>query len=151
MDSKDIIETLNDLIETSKDGEYGFRTCAEHSKSADLRAVFERRAQDCASAVRELQAQVTQLGGKADDSGSASGAVHRGWVAMKGKLTGYDDLAMLEECERGEDVALERYRTAREKTLPEPVRSLVDKQYEGAKRNHNQVRDLRDQYRAVKV
>jgi hypothetical protein len=29
MDKGDLIETLNNLIETSRDGEEGFRTCAE--------------------------------------------------------------------------------------------------------------------------
>jgi len=29
MDQRDLIETINNLIETSRDGEEGFRTCAE--------------------------------------------------------------------------------------------------------------------------
>ncbi len=33
MDNKEVVSTLNDLIETCKDGEYGFRECAEHAKS----------------------------------------------------------------------------------------------------------------------
>ncbi|MGZ8198608.1 MAG: DUF2383 domain-containing protein, partial [Burkholderiales bacterium] len=36
-DTKDVIDTLNDLIETCKDGEEGFRTCAEDIKRADLK------------------------------------------------------------------------------------------------------------------
>jgi hypothetical protein len=30
MDNDDVIDTLNKLIETCKDGEFGFRACAEH-------------------------------------------------------------------------------------------------------------------------
>ena len=41
----EVISVLNDLIETCKDGEYGFRTCAEHVKSTDLKDVFLRRAE----------------------------------------------------------------------------------------------------------
>ena len=37
MTNENVIDTLNTLIETCKDGEYGFRTCAEHVKSAQLR------------------------------------------------------------------------------------------------------------------
>ena len=29
MDNQDVIATLNDLLEISRDGEQGFRTCAE--------------------------------------------------------------------------------------------------------------------------
>lgn len=147
MERDDIIATLNDLVETCKDGEYGFLSCAEHVRSPELRQVFANRATDCRSGARELQALVQSYGGQAEDEGSVSGAVHRGWVAVKGTLVGYSDLAMLEECERGEDVALARYRKALEKALPEPVRETVLKQLRGVELNHNQIRDLRDRMR----
>jgi uncharacterized protein (TIGR02284 family) len=75
--------------------------------------------------------------------------MHRGWVAVKTKLTRYDDPAVLEECERGEDTALSSYRDALDRDLPPPIRSLVDHQYEGAKRNHEQVRRMRDAMRSA--
>lgn len=151
MQNDDIVDILNDLIETSKDGEYGFRTSAEVLKTPDTRALFERRAAECRQAASELQALVRQYGGKADDSGSATGAMHRGWVAVKGTLTGYSDKAILEETERGEDVALESYRKALENQLPTELRAVIERQYEGVKRNHAQVRFLRDQARASSV
>lgn len=144
MDNKDVISTLNDLIETSKDGEYGFRTSAEHVDSPELAKVLAARADDCAQAARELQEQVVRLGGQPDTRGSASGALHRGWVAVRSTLSSYDDLSVLKECERGEDVAEARYRAAIEKPLPEPVHSLIERQYQGARRNHDQIRALRD-------
>lgn len=144
MTNDEVISTLNDLIETCKDGEYGFRECAEHVESASIATLLTRRADDCQEAARELQAQVLQLGGRADTGGSTTGAIHRGWVSVRGTLSGYDDLAMMEECERGEDAALARYRSAIKEDLPEPQRSIVQRQYEGVKRNHDQIRDLRD-------
>lgn len=144
MDYDNDVSILNGLIETCKDGEYGFRACAQQVKSAQLAAIFSRRAEDCRQAAADLQQQVVQLGGKPDTSGTTSGALHRGWVAIRSALTTYDDLAVLKECERGEDVAVASYRKALEKGLPEPVRTLVDRQYEGAKRNHDQIRALRD-------
>jgi uncharacterized protein (TIGR02284 family) len=149
MDTDDTIDQLNTLIETCKDGEYGFRTCAEHVKAPELRTLFNSRAQDCRQGAEELQQLVTSLGGKADTGGSASGAVHRGWVSVVGTLTGKSDQAMLDECERGEDAALERYRAALKEPLPAEVMSVVQRQYEGVKRNHDQVRTLRDKYKAM--
>lgn len=148
MDRDDVIDALNDLIETCKDGEYGFRTSAEHLKDAAIRESFMHRAEECRSGAAELAALVTGLGGKADDGGSATGAVHRGWVAVKATLTGYSDRAILEETERGEDAALARYRTALDNELPAEVRAVVERQYEGVKRNHLKVRTLRDQVKA---
>jgi uncharacterized protein (TIGR02284 family) len=97
----------------------------------------------------ELQVLVSQCGGKPDEGGSLSGAVHRGWVAVRGTLAGYTDLGMLEECERGEDVAKTRYRKALEQPLPEPIRTIIERQYQGVLRNHDQIRTLRDRYRAA--
>lgn len=149
MDRDDVIDTLNDLIETCKDGEYGFRTSAGHIQSAEIQQNFLRRAEECRTGATELQALVAGLGGKPDEGGSASGAVHRGWVAVKGTLGGYSDKSILEETERGEDTALARYRKALDETLPPEVRTVVERQYEGVKRNHALVRTLRDQARAM--
>lgn len=149
MSPEDITDVLNDLIETSRDGQYGFELSAEHATSLDVKNLFTDRARQCQAAVDELQIEVLQYGEKPETSGSVSGAMHRGWVAVRSKLTGYTDLAMLEECERGEDVAKARYRKALEKALPEPVRSIVERQYQGVLRNHEQIRILRDRFRAA--
>jgi uncharacterized protein (TIGR02284 family) len=145
MSHDDIVDTLNDLIETSKDGELGFTACAKHVKSTDLRDLFLRRAEECRAAAGELQTLVVEYGGKPDSGGSATGALHRGWVAVRGSLAGYSDHAMLEECERGEDAALARYRAAlREDGLPEAVRAVIARQQLGVQANHDQVKRLRD-------
>ncbi|HEX3494993.1 MAG TPA: DUF2383 domain-containing protein, partial [Methylocella sp.] len=44
MDNQDVISTLNDLIEISRDGEQGFRTCAEGVENPNLKAIFEAAA-----------------------------------------------------------------------------------------------------------
>ena len=149
MSKDDVIEVLNDLIETCKDGEYGFRACAEHVKATQLRQVFTSRADDCRQGAAELQSLVTRLGGEADTGSSVTGTVHRGWVNLKGLLTGDSDQAALNECERGEDAALARYRDAVKKPLPDDIALVVQRQYEGVKRNHDQVRKLRDQSRSA--
>jgi len=99
--------------------------------------------------VSELQVLVSECGGTPDDSGSISGAMHRGWVAVRGTLSGYTDVGMLEECERGEDVAKSRYQKALSRPLPEPIRAVVERQYQGVLRNHEQVKLLRDRYRTA--
>lgn len=143
----DAIDVLKDLVECCKDGEYGFRECAEQAKRQDLKTLFLQRADDCRSAAQELNQLVRQCGGTAEEGGSAMGAMHRGWVSIKSKLTSYDDKAVLEECERGEDNAKARYKKALEKPLPPNIRSVVERQYQGVQRNHDQVKMMRDQLR----
>jgi uncharacterized protein (TIGR02284 family) len=150
MENSRVVEVLNDLIETCKDGQYGFATCAERVKSASIKQVFTQRAQDCATAAVELQGLVQQYGGKAEQGGSAAGAVHRGWVKVVDAVTGSDDKAILDECERGEDAALARYRAAlKEDGLPAAVQAVISRQQQGAQRNHDQVKALRDGYSAT--
>jgi uncharacterized protein (TIGR02284 family) len=145
MNHDTIIETLNDLIKTSKDGEYGFTACAKHVSSADLRRLFTQRATECLRAAEELQSLVIQYGGEPETEGSNTGALHRGWVAVRGSLTGHSDQAMLDECERGEDAALARYRAAlREEDLPETLRAVIARQQLGVQANHDQIKALRD-------
>lgn len=147
-DRQDTIDVLQELVETCKDGEYGFQQCADHAKREDLRAMFRQRADDCRRGASQLQEHIRQLGGHVPDSGSAMGAVHRGWVATRAAMTSYDDKAMLEEAERGEDNALARYRKALEKPLPENVRQVVQHQCDGVQRNHDEVKRLRNEARA---
>jgi len=149
MDNDDVVDTLNKLIETCKDGEYGFRTSADHVKSEHLRTVFHERAESCRKGATELQELVGRFGGKPKDDSSPTGTLHRGWVSLKGKLSGDSDQAALDECERGEDAALARYRDAIKEDLPSEVAAVVQRQYEGVKRNHDLVRQLRDQHRTT--
>lgn len=144
----DLIGLLNDLVETSHDGEYGFRECAEHVKSQDIKTLLNRRSDDCRTAVVELQALIRQCGGEPDEGGTVSGAMHRGWVSVRGTLSGYSDQAMLDECERGEDAALARYRKALKENLPASVKAVVERQAQGVQRNHDQIKALRNSLRA---
>lgn len=144
MDKDDVIATINDLIETSKDGEHGFRACADGVKSPRLKTLFDEAAERCAKGAAELEAKVRKLGGSPATSGSVSGSLHLGWVNVKAAITGKDEAAILAECERGEDVAKEAYEEALQKNLPADVKAMVDRQYQVVKQNHNRVRELRN-------
>lgn len=147
-DDEEIVDTLNDLLESCRDGEYGFRECAEHARSEDIKVLLHRHSGECRAAGLELQTLIRQLGGKPDDGGSMAGALHRGWVSVRATLSAYSDQAMLNECERGEDAAVARYRKALKQNLPSSIRAVVEHQARGAQRNHDQVKALRDALKA---
>ncbi|WP_313116334.1 ferritin-like domain-containing protein [Ectopseudomonas guguanensis] len=147
-DRKDLVRTLNKLIETCKDGEAGFKVCAEDVKRPDLKQLFSQRSRQCGEAAAELQRTVLELGGEPEDSTSVSADLHRRWVDLKSLITGKDEEAILNEAERGEDVAKERYSEALTQNLPPEIRTLVERQYQGVLHNHNEVRALRDVARA---
>lgn len=149
VDNDDVVDTLNNLMESCHDGEFGFTECAEHVQAQDIKTLLLRHADECRGAAAELAGQVRELGGEPDEGGTTSGALHRGWVSVRSALTGYTDLAMLEECERGEDAALARYRKALKEQLPSAVRAMVERQAQGAQRNHDQIKAMRDALKAA--
>ena len=149
MENSDVVDLLNDLVEVSKDGEYGFNECAEHAKSANIKAALSSRARDCASGAAELQRLVGSYGGEAETSGTTGGAIHRGWVSVRSALTSKDDVAVLEEAERGEDSALKKYREAAAKAVPADVKAVIQKQLAGTQTNHDQIKMLRDSVKAM--
>ncbi|MEQ7917966.1 PA2169 family four-helix-bundle protein [Xanthomonas sp. WHRI 1810A] len=149
--NKEAISVLNDLIETSIDGEKGFHTAAEDAKNPEIKAYLLSRSTECKTAVAELQAEVRALGGDPETSSSAAGGVHRLWVELKSALSGKTDEAVLNEVESGEDHALKAYKEASqkavEKNLPVNVTSLIQRQLAGTQANHDKVKALRDSVR----
>jgi uncharacterized protein (TIGR02284 family) len=146
MATSDVIDTLNDLIETCKDGENGFRECADNVKSESLKTLFNTYAGHCAQSAAELQSEVRRLGGDPERTGSVSASLHRGWIDIKSALTGKDDDAVIAECERGEDVAMQSYQKALQANLPAEVRALVERQYSGVREHHDRVRALKSRF-----
>jgi uncharacterized protein (TIGR02284 family) len=148
LDNDDVVDVLNDLLENCRDGEYGFRACAEEVETEAAKQLFAARAAQCGQAEAQLVQLITKYGGEPADGGTAAGAIHRGWVHVKGSLGANSELAILESCERGEDTALARYRKALKENLPADVRAVVQQQADGAQRNHDQIRDMRNAARA---
>lgn len=148
MDNSTAIATLNDLIETCRDGENGFRTAAESLKNGHARGMFDRYSRQRGEMARELEQQVGRLGGTAATSGSTSGALHRGWMNIKSAVAGNDDAAIIAEAERGEDAAKSAFEKAlASRSLPAGAHELVAQQAAIVRTTHDEVRALRDERR----
>src|SRR5262245_15703269 len=124
MDNTEVAATLNKLLETTKDGESGFRACADAVKNTALKKVFDDAARKCDEGAKELEAKIRSLGKEPAKSGTAAGALHRAWTNVKSSVTGMDDYAVLAECERGEDVAKRVYEETLAEDLPSDVKEL---------------------------
>src|SRR5207253_10719822 len=115
---KETISTINDLIETLKDGQEGFRQAAEAVADAQLKSIFNEYSLQRARFAGELQNEAVALGeSKPEDSSSAAGAMHRAWINLKSAIANHDDHAILAECERGEDLAVKEYELVMEEDI----------------------------------
>jgi uncharacterized protein (TIGR02284 family) len=142
LDNDEVIATLNNLVETCKDGQNGFRTAAEGIKNSELITLFNTYSQQRAQFAAELQSEVRRLGGEPEETGSTAAVVHRGWINIKSAVTGEDEAAVISECERGEDSAVEAYEEALETDLPNDVKVIVSRQFSQVKEAHDRIRSL---------
>jgi len=144
MDTNKVVSTLNDLIETCRDGQTGFKEAAENVKSPDLETFLNQIATDRAQFVNELQLEVRKLGGAPQKTGSATAAIHRAWMDIKGTFVGKDDHSILSECEKAEDSTVDVYKDALKLGLPANILSTVERQFQSIKQAHDRVKQMRD-------
>src|SRR3712207_1302905 len=104
-----VINTLNDLVTTARDGQKGYETAAGAVHNTQVKSELERLAQQRAIVVSELESKAQQLGGSTSNTTTvegvaleAAGAVHRGWINLKSAVGANDSKAILGECETGD-------------------------------------------------
>lgn len=135
---------LKSLAEVSRNGQKGFATAAAAVKDEKLRGVLERASERCALGAKELEEAIGLLGGDPASVETTPGPIHRAWTNLKATIAGADNKAVLEECERGEDVAKAAYQNALEEDLPIYARDVIDRQYRGVLENHDLIKRLRE-------
>jgi uncharacterized protein (TIGR02284 family) len=147
MDSNDIVKHLNGLIEINNDRVEGYQKATEEAKDETLKSLFKRFADGSRMYRNELVELVRNSGGEPAEGTTNSGKLYRVWMDIKAALAGHDRKAVLSNCEYGEDVALESYRSVtedRDLTLPSNIREILQRQQSEIKRAHDEIKQMRD-------
>lgn len=139
-----ISETLNDLVQICIDGDKGFSAAVELLDDAQLKRELVEFSLTRRRFASEIQALVAQEGEDPAKTGDTSAALHRGWMNVKTLISRNDRYAVLAECERGEDSAVEAYRNALNSDLPPDVSIVIQRQATEIQRAHDRIRSLRD-------
>lgn len=139
VDSKETIGILNDLIETAKNGQEGYKVAASGVDDPKTKASLLKLSEERGQFVTDLKGHVVTLGGDPEKGSSPLGAAHRGWISVKAAASNKDESAILAECKKGDEAAIKNYESALDKNLPETVRSVVQNQLEDIKSAYNQV------------
>lgn len=141
--NKDIIKTIQGLIEICKDGEKGYKDASENIDNDEFKTILYRLSQQRAMFRGELENDlIRDYGEEAKISDSAASKLHRGWMDFKSGLKGNDTKAVLEECERGEKHAIDKYSKALSGTLPAYLDERVRNQLDMIKGTLSQVREF---------
>lgn len=139
---------LNHLIETNKDGENGYAAAARDCSDASLKHTFMQHSRERRDFAVKLQRLVEGQGKVAEADGTLGAVAHRGWIHLKSTMSTRDNLAVLEECERGEEHALTQYMEAIEGHELGSATELVQQQCNQLKKSHAEMVKLRDKRKA---
>jgi uncharacterized protein (TIGR02284 family) len=132
------------VLEACEDGETGYRDAASLVRDHRCQRFFEHHADERARFARAIDATFRRLRIIPAHGGSARAALHRDWLEAKAILTIGSAKAIVSECRRGEDAALETYRAALHEDLPPDIRAMVEEQYEAVKRARAEIAALAD-------
>jgi uncharacterized protein (TIGR02284 family) len=142
------VSTLNELIQTCKDGENGFRAAAESVEDSNLRHLLESYAQQRAEFAADLQLEVRRLVEDPVDTGRTTAALQRTWpdtkagLETKAGLTKRDEATVIAECEQCDDAAVRAYQKSLDSHLPGDLRMIVERQLVEVKEAHDHILSL---------
>lgn len=142
------IDVINDLIKINNDRAAGFEKAASdlEGDANGIVPIFNKLASESQQYVTELTNIAQEHDGEIAEGTSTSGDLHRAWIDLKSAFTGSDLLAILNECERGEDAAKSAYEDALEpeNELSAELVLLLEAQQLGINEGHDLIKSLRD-------
>ena len=143
-DQQHIDEELDQLIQICRDGEEAYREGAEHAKAPELKRLLYQVSVDRAKFAGELERLGARWGRKVvERTGTAGGALRRGWTDLKVDLGGGDD-AILSAIESSDEYARKRYDEAiKDHETPEEVVGILRNQAQAIVGTLDRVRALR--------
>lgn len=149
IDNKHVIDVLEKLVETCRDGQNGYRDAAEHIDEPEIRAFFNEQSTERARFAGELENEIIRHG-KHDPErkGSATAGLHRRWIDLKASLGGGEE-SILSSVEAGEDDAKKQYEKAIAENLPEDLKGMLRQQAQSVVAAHDHVKLLRDRRKAA--
>jgi uncharacterized protein (TIGR02284 family) len=148
-DTAKTLEVLNDLILINNDRiegyEHALRELRDNDGFDEMEPVFLRFIDDSRRYKIELGSEVQALGWDMAEGTTASGKLHRAWMAVKEAFTGFNVHNLLEECERREDAIKMAYDDAlRGEALPAYIIGMLDEQLTEIDDAHDEIKSLRD-------
>jgi len=146
--NEQVTEQVNKIIQTNLDRREGYEKAMDQVKDESLKSLFADCSRQSNENINELRQIVIQHGGDPVTTTTAAGDLYRVWMDVKAALAASNTKAVLQSCEKGEDIALNAYRDVAKATdgnaLPELVATAIHRQQDGILAMHNKVKALRD-------
>ena len=131
MDNNISITPLKDLYELLGDSRKGYMEVADKAENTQLSGFLLKVSQERGDMQRELGQAIHMLSPDNEklDDGTLKGDLHRTWMDIRRALTSSEEAALLDECTRGENYLVDRYKTVMDdKETPQEVMPVLRKQ-----------------------
>ncbi len=137
---------LRELAQLNIDSRDGFDYAAERIEddAPAIAKAFRELSDERAKFAEQIEGLLVNNGEDAPEEGSWAASMHRTWMNIRDMLSDKPDIyAVVAEAERGEDVIKQAYEDAFN-SLSGQLLSVITEQFNGVKRAHDSVKQLRD-------
>lgn len=131
MDNNTSITPLKDLYELLGDSRKGYTEVADKAENAKLSGFLRKIGQERGDMQRDLGQAIHRLSPKNEklDDGTLKGDLHRTWMDIRKALTSTEEAALLDECTRGENYLVDRFKTVMDdKDTPQEMMPVLREQ-----------------------
>lgn len=145
--NKEVVSKIKKLIQTNTDRVAGYQKALEHTNDPHLKSIFEQNRDQSSRYLSELRPIVSQFGSESELNTSTGGDLFRGWMDIKDAFSANSSKAVLQWCEKGEDVAKKNYEevvTDTDHRFDPSIEELITKQQAGIISMHDLIKSLRD-------
>jgi uncharacterized protein (TIGR02284 family) len=137
-------QSLNRLTRIAIDANRLYDQAADYADDADLQAALRGMSEQRKTFALRLQNRVAMLGGKPAETGQATGAIHRSFLALRG-LVQDDSVAAAEEVYRGETYIIDQLDRALQGSLTPESRQMVQNEFERVESARERVEQVKAQ------
>ncbi|MFI8377420.1 PA2169 family four-helix-bundle protein [Leeuwenhoekiella sp. NPDC079379] len=124
-----ISNKLNELLTKNYDAEAGYKLASDHTENGTLKDYFNRKAKERYDFGHHIKNEIKAYGETPDKGTSLAGDAHRAWMNIKSTVTSNSEEALLKETIRGENNAIEEYKTIlNEPHLPPTTEAILKNQ-----------------------
>jgi uncharacterized protein (TIGR02284 family) len=117
---------LQDLVELLTDSQKGYGESAAHVQNEALKEKFMRIGNGRAPWIESIGNELAKLGEETSMNGTTKGALHRAWIDLREKFASRDDLAIVSECQRGDEHLIEHYDSViNDDEVPYPFKEIL--------------------------
>lgn len=148
--NKKAVNALNELIEKNYDAEKGYKEAVTDVENHELKDFFTKSVQQRYEFGHELKTEIEKMGGTPEKGSSVTGTLHRIWINLKSMVTSHDVAAVVNECERGEEAAIEDYeKVLKIEEIPMDAKIVIRKQLQLIRSSLDHLEELKKRFATV--